>query len=380
MPPASPLKSDIWTGIIRLQRKTRMMSVLEGLRAGRASTELTFTEGLTLHIVATLRETNVKQISEILRLERSWISRIVSSLQKKSCVESFELESDRRVKGVRLSAVGRELLVQLNDQRRHFFNGILSMLSETEVKTLAQLLKDLADGFGSPRFPAALDPHPVDFELARLSWSIGVVGNNYIGTDFSVSQYHIVSVLAEEFHNQAVSVSEIHELLPIDLSTLSRALDAFAEDGIVEKEQSKRDKRSFQVKLSIKGKKAYQKMVSTAASACHEASRSLSQSKQKRLAKLLAEITEEMPTRTAQTVSHHIELKKIPTSELHSKCSELGKRADSYQLFLDGKPMAVIGAIPDKEDGRYQRVLFSAGEINSEQCLELLRHGLSKLS
>lgn len=361
-----------------------MTSVLRGLKAGLASTQLTFTEGLTLHIIATVGKTNVKGIAQILRLERSWISRIVSSLQKKECVESFEMESDGRLKGLRITSVGKSLLVQLNEQRRLFFDNILSALKPQEVNELAELLRELASGYGSPPYPAALNPHPVDFELARLSWSIGVVGNDYVGTGLNVTQYHVMSVLAEEFDGVRVSVSDVHNLLPVDLSTLSRTLDAFESDGIVTKQQSKQDKRSFEVSLSSKGRKRYEEMLSSAFSLCDQACKEISIPKQKKLGQLLKNVTTELPTREEKTQHKHFELKQIRLADLTKSVQSLSGAGQYFSLNHEGKPLGILAVQPVKSASgtggkSFKKLVLVAEDVDEQDCLALLQNGLKKL-
>jgi DNA-binding MarR family transcriptional regulator/GNAT superfamily N-acetyltransferase len=86
---------------------------------------------------------------------------------------------------------------------------------------------------------------------------IGVLRKSYLNSDFSLAE---ARVLYELGSRQTPTASEIARDLGLDAGYLSRLLDGFAARGLITRKPSAADKRQVQLKLSARGRKAFQEL------------------------------------------------------------------------------------------------------------------------
>ena len=381
----SPLGGKVWSSIARFQRKARMSTILEGGKPEGAGAQVTVTEGLALHIIATLRSATVKQVAEVLHLERSWVSRLITSLEQKGALSSASVPEDRRAKGIALSRAGETILRDLNRARGALMARLLTSLKDAELRELVAGLKALADGFNAPDYPPSFDPHPADFQLARLSWAIGVAGNNFIGTGLNVNQYHLLMAAADDLQGQGATVSELHALLPVDMSTLSRTIDGFAQQGLLTKTQRASDKRHFSVELTQRGRARYNELQALAGERCEAALKALPSTAKESFAALLERIAVDIPHRSTKAAPQRLRLVAQPesletnrapvaTPRIRRKAAR-GDDATPAQQFAitDGdRHLGTVSFSPAGPDAPL-RLSLTAEALSIHQCLDLLK-------
>ena len=389
----------IWRGIVRFQLRARMTTLLSGLEAGKASQELSFTEGLALHIIATADEAMVKDVAATMQLERSWVSRLLSALERKGAIKSVAVAGDGRAKALRILPAGVQLLKNLNETRAALMTSLLASLNKKEQQELYRTLKALADGFGAPAYAGAFNPHPIDFELARLSWGIGVAGNNFIGTGINVSHYHLLMVLAAQLRTAPVSIKEVHAKLPIDMSTLSRAIDSLGTESVLEKVQATDDKRSYTVRLTAEGLKTFQRYEENAALQCAEALTSVAVEQQEHLAQLLERLTEETLDRSKHTSGSRLEVQQANIKSHATEAREFlaqnsVKSGDSLnrtakgalQRFTcrrficrkDSEVCAVAEVVLGDSVSQPSQITLTAVSLSLSDCIEFLTRCISR--
>jgi DNA-binding MarR family transcriptional regulator len=85
-------------------------------------------------------------IAEHLDISLAGATGIIDRLVNQGVVERTRSREDRRVVWVNLSAVGRERMVLLKDERRQQMQRLLEPLSAPEVEILLGLLERIAEG------------------------------------------------------------------------------------------------------------------------------------------------------------------------------------------------------------------------------------------
>ncbi len=363
-----------------------MLILLQGVSADQATTSLNYNEGLLLHLLDSEPEQNVKDLAESLKLERSWVSRIVSSLEQRELVNAFVPEADKRSKKLVVTRKGKTELQVMDTFRRVVMQERLKELSSQEQKELAELLKLLSDGLKAPQNILSSESHPVDLQLARLSWAVGVVGNDFFGSGLNVTQFQtLFTIIASE--RIEVSTSQLFETLPFDLSTISRTIAGFARQGLLEKQTSERDRRSFSVILSSKGKARWQEIERAGTEMMRNAMRNFSAEQLKRLLELLEKSNRAMPARIKHDSLEKLELKKASTPEhmhlaeefLKSRFgskhapSPAGLKRDRYTISIDNKLKAVVDLMRSEQDGSLTHFLFASEGLHEKDCLQLVR-------
>jgi DNA-binding MarR family transcriptional regulator/N-acetylglutamate synthase-like GNAT family acetyltransferase len=86
---------------------------------------------------------------------------------------------------------------------------------------------------------------------------IGVLRKSYLNSDFSLAEARVIYELGSR---ETATASEIVRDLGLDAGYLSRLLDSFAARGLVGRKPSAADKRQVQLKLSARGRKAFQQL------------------------------------------------------------------------------------------------------------------------
>lgn len=384
-----PVSTDpylaIWEGILRNQRKTRLISLLKGFPAGQASTELSFSEGLVLYIIESQEDKNIKELSNFLRLERSWVSRIVSGLEKRRLVKTSADDSDKRSKKIRISQHGREALRQLNAARKAVVEENLRSLLPAEQERLTGFLRRLADGLGAPGYLSSTQSHPVDAEIARISWEIGIVSDDVLGTGMGVTQYQLLYALVNK-QSESVSASELYQIMPFDMSTVSRAVAALAEAGLLHKRSASCDRRSFSLTLTAEGRATWKKYCRQAAEKMRQALKDLRANDLQAFANLLEKTTKDTPMRPGAALSKKVEIKSVPERQLDATDRELrtevslslGKGKQRFALAANDVVKGVIDLRQTEGSDKLEAISCAAHNISAKDFLKSLHACLNR--
>ncbi|MCB0335599.1 MAG: MarR family transcriptional regulator [Bdellovibrionales bacterium] len=380
------LSARLWDDIVKLQRKQRMTATVRGSAPESAGATLSFGEGLALHLLSAQKESNVRDLALALGLERSWVSRIITGLEERGTIESKADAIDRRQKIIGVTRQGYSVLKKLNKERRDLFSEMLSSLSEDEQSELADLINSLATAFGVPVLDPTLDPHPVDLALARLSCAIGVAGNSFMGTGVNVTQYHVMMLLAEA--HEHVTVSDLHQRMPIDMSSLSRTVESFVKKKLVKKSKSNTDGRSFLVSLSAKGEKYFVDIREKACSKMLEAVAALDRKLMDRLVTLIEYAAKDIPNRDVQyskpklqlTLVHENQREDIAEAKKALKMVGSDRGAVTlYSVQDEGQTVGAIQLVIGEDKGQLAQVNFSVSNMAAKDCVELLKNAFKSL-
>lgn len=250
----SSLSLLIHDGLIRLFRKRRFLAMRRQVSENEVAEGLSFLDEATLRFLASPGQKNIFELAALLSVERSWMSRVIATLEDRKLVRSSVSNTDRRAKQVQLTEVGREVLHALNRVVDGIIQELLRDLSTEQQKTLAFLLQKLSDGIGvsSPgSFEGASEIH---LQFSRLIRSLDVGGENVLGSGISITQLQILDVLSVA-GEQAGQIRDIAVRVPYDQSTTSRAIATLKKRNFITSKQSVNDKRRTTLTLSASGKR-----------------------------------------------------------------------------------------------------------------------------
>jgi DNA-binding MarR family transcriptional regulator len=177
---------------------------------------------------------------------------LLNSIEEQGLIEMAPSSQDGRSKTLKLTAAGRRLVQALDRYVNKITSAGLSPLSPSERNTLARHLAVVADGLGAHPVPLRAGDHPVGVELRRISRVQGILGTNFMGTDFSITQTQILRVLVQQ--PEGVNMVELSRAMPFDASTISKAVSSLAKLKLLSKIRSKSDKRQFLLQLTARGK------------------------------------------------------------------------------------------------------------------------------
>lgn len=124
-------------------------NVEQKLNAILKSQDLTLSQG---HILKFLHyqenyQSNFKEIEKYLDIAQSTTVGLVSRLEKKNFVETFTDPSDKRVKIVKLTPTGLNIIGYSQTSMDQFEKEMVSNLSEIELSLFAELLRKVNSSF-----------------------------------------------------------------------------------------------------------------------------------------------------------------------------------------------------------------------------------------
>ena len=390
---APEILASIWRGIILIQRKGRLVGLLHGLAPGKVGSHMTYTEGLVLHVVESLPERNVKELAGVLKLERSWVSRIITELEKRKIVKAIESPADKRSKQICLTASGSKISRELNEFRRSVMEEVASVLNPAEQIRLGALLRLMADGLAVPQYASRAETHPIEAEIVRISWGIGVVGENFLQSKMNVTQYQMLFAIVDKAkRREAVFGSDLFSFMPFDMSTISRTLVRFVKEGLLERSRAEHDKRNFPVRPTAKGWAKFRELERAAKSLLQHALAAWSSQDLEDLAALLGRITAQLPTRARGVMKHRLEardaalesqyeyaeLQKIiaqSESAAHAIGQHQGRipKGAGVRLLCEGREIKGLVHMQHAGAGRIKSMLIHVNDVGGKELLRCLQ-------
>lgn len=383
---------QIWELLLRVQRKTRFTSLVIGLKPGRADASVSFAEGLTLLIVECEPDKNVKDLAELLKLERSWVSRIISQLEKRRLVQTNTPENDRRSRNVRITAKGKAELARLTDARAQVVVESFKELSDSEQKEMKECFRIWADGMHAPAYETTIRTHPLDAEMTRISWAVGVIGEDFMHSGMGVTKYHLLYELAQR-GDEFTPSGELGTLLPVDLSTVSRTFAQFAEDGLTERKASSRDARMMLLRISDKGKKLWKEVSTRAAGMTEEALKGLSARELKRMQEVMMHATQNIPFKVRQVAAKETEIRSVDQSEAAELATTFfgpgrnngtekwlslidESKGKLFALFRSNHPHALIEMEKTADGSALKSFAVLSKDLEERECVQFIRNCL----
>ncbi len=107
-----------------------------------------------------------------------------------------------------------------------------------------------------------------------------LLGNHYLGSEYSVTEARI---FFEIYENEGCNAAHIAEVMNIDKSYLSKIISSYEEHGYVIKIPSTRDRRSYNLYLTDKGKEKARLFIQSSDSEINKILAHLSDNEQKQL-------------------------------------------------------------------------------------------------
>lgn len=193
-----------------------------------------------------------KDLTAILNVHKSIMTGLLNSIEEQGLIETAPSRQDGRSKTLKLTSTGKRLVQALDRYVNKITSAGLSPLSPAERNTLARHLAVVADGLGAHPVPLRAGDHAVGVELRRISRVQGILGTNFMGTEFSITQTQILRMLAQQ--PEGVNMVDLSREMPFDASTISKAVSSLAKLKLLTKIRSKSDKRQFLLLLTSRGK------------------------------------------------------------------------------------------------------------------------------
>ena len=242
-------KAQLYDLVLRFNRRLEHITK-------KLSPELLINEN---HLLGELRAhpaITAHDLSLSLRMEKSMLSRMLAAIESRGLVEVSVSARDRRRKFLTLTPKGITALEHDNKVRDQQVIQCIAALDEQEQGELQRLLRLMADGLNSAELHGAEWENPVKIEIRRLTRSLGMLGDNYLGCEMSVENCQVLHLISQGSVQQpnSLRMSELRQLVPYEFSILSRMVTQLTAAGFVRKEPGVKDKREISLHLSANGK------------------------------------------------------------------------------------------------------------------------------
>lgn len=162
---------------------------------------------------------------------------------------------DSRVKHIKLTAKGEELIVRLRFLENQISNTAVSTLKEIEQNRLCYFFNKLATSLGAP-LETINNIHlsKLRIEQWRMTLIQAVLKNKYLLSDVDLHKYHI---MMELYHQGPTTFKTLKSRLYLEVSKLSRTLDSLASVNLIHKVSHIEDARTIELSLSKEGMKKF---------------------------------------------------------------------------------------------------------------------------
>jgi len=219
--------------------------------------ELTINESHVLMEIGFDPGITAKQISLLLNLEKSNISRTLKHLEKLKLIKRDTAHHDAREKHLQLTARGAVVAKVDSVARNLMASECVKTLSQSEVQELAPLLHRMGDNLDALKVHTKPEDDPIKIAIRRLTRSMGFLGNNVLNANMPIEELQVIYLLYK-FDN-TLSMTKLKSLLPYENSALSRLISKLGAAGILKKEFAPQDKRFVNVRLLKKGEQTISK-------------------------------------------------------------------------------------------------------------------------
>ncbi len=365
--------------IFEFQRVQRFKGAELGIGHDQLGEGLSYTEESVLFVLDAGEATNVKDLSERVGLERSWMSRMVGGLLDRGLLQSRPDPEDGRSKILELTREGEKQLLKAEANAKEIFTQSFATLSATKQKELEKLLSAFADGLGARKFKKHRSGHALGFQLGRISSIIGIYGRTLFGTEITNTQLHILLIL-DKYRNFPLQISDIDQCVSFDMSTVSRTVQSLVDDGLIEKNQGASDKRSVALSLSREGESVFKAYRKQAVAILAKGLDELSDAQLDKLLSYYRDITAGLPhpgVRTDHVRRSRLTLKPLVKSEPSARSEStmlkrLGNLQRSVGAYKGSKLVAAVGADFSKQDGSLSELTLVNNGADLKDCKALV--------
>ena len=192
-----------------------------------------------------------KQLVSVLNMEKSILSRALKNLQLGGYLRARSSSVDKREKFLELTAKGYKVVKNDSKARDAMALHCVVALEISERQELTKLLNIFADNLQALDIETRLNDEPLKIAIRRLTRSMGFLGNNTFGSGLPVEELQVLYNI--HGHGNSISMTQLRDLLPYELSMLSRLITKLSGEFLIKKDAAQHDKRFINLRLLSKG-------------------------------------------------------------------------------------------------------------------------------
>lgn len=189
----------------------------------------------------------IQELSRILIIEKTAISKLIKSLISKKWMVFKASKSDLRQKPLQLTKLGKTVLKKfdaLANERLANFDCI-ARLSSQERKGLVKLLTCLADCLAAPESLARDNEHFLRSSIRRLTRSFDLLGRRALGSELNTLEWQILLTVCENV--EALTIGTLTEILSVSKPKTAIAIKKLESLSYIKRVKHLNDGRIFYI-------------------------------------------------------------------------------------------------------------------------------------
>ena len=366
---------DIWYGTI-LSFNRRLVSIIRLIPS-----ELGVNESHILAEVCQTDSVSAKALSLKLGIEKSILSRIISSLIKRKLLGRSASLQDRRFKQLEISSAGLAAVTEDRKIRNHQTDLSAAVLNKEDLCFFLRCHRLMADSANAAAVKSGPGEHPLEREYRRLTRAWGFIGRNCLGTRMSAEKCQVLYLVGSS--SQGMPMHELCTILPMERSILSRLLSSLMHAGLIEKKNFAHDKRRKNIVLTAKGVVKHRENIALGGAVVQACQACLTDAERQRLLALYRVLAAQpLPDFAAKKVgirrilkdeerraARAFAIEQLIRGNAHSSAPESLFAAGSVSraAYIAGQLVGVCEIMPSSEEWSLNLLLFGSRQ-DAEAC------------
>ncbi len=206
------------------------------------------------------------ELADYLNISPARLSLLLKNLKKRKLVQLIPNKEESLRKPYGLTANGKRLLKELDQQADEQLERMTCVFSAREIGELSDFFRLFSDGVGAPLSSARSAEHPLRFVARRLTRWLGQLGNNFFESGVSPLEWHILHAIHDD-DGKAIS-SGLAERFNTSKQLISKSLKRLERKKLISGKAGIKDRRQRHFRLTAKGENviaALEKRASAAA-------------------------------------------------------------------------------------------------------------------
>lgn len=364
-----------------IQRLLRRLQILNRFFEEDFYTGLPALQSLMLIEIDSSPFITATDLCQIFSLEKSIISKALSSLERKKLIRRKQNTKDGRKLIFEITKAGERIL-ELNDKNSNeFVQRQLKSFTSAEIKKFTNYFQKFCDGLSFKNSPKRKHDSDLRVAIRRYTKGVNLVHSTYLSSGLTPSQWFTLEEIywGEGFGLNPSVMSKKLRIIP---SSLNQVLSVLEKNKLIQKQESRTSKREKLIFITQKGSKLFEQVEEETQNLFSQAFNNLSEQEGFEFAALLRKYINEIEPGDVW-LDGEIVISEIKTDE--EKRASRGfiatqlvnnKRADdlpetvigssnaSYSLKINGELRSVI-----ELDRKSLAILnfFSLPEVKKEQ-------------
>jgi DNA-binding MarR family transcriptional regulator len=208
-------------------------------------------EEAVLVAMASLSEIRAAEVVAALHVDKSTVSKALTSLRRGRYVTSSVNLHDKRVRSIAFTKRGSQHLQKHAAYHQKLVAAFSAHLTTDELNRLQDYLTRFADGDGAAPIAAREAESPLIVQMRRLGRAHSILGSSYLGSEFSIGEWLVLCAVRDL--TAPVTPTLLSRWIGVPKNTLSQMLSRLRSKRLISTRDLRHDGRKLEVVLRSAG-------------------------------------------------------------------------------------------------------------------------------